>query len=291
MDIAGFVSGCFGGGAGVVVGQPFDTIKVRMQMHQRGSDTISYKGVTDCFVKIIKYESVFGLYKGLLSPLLGVSAQNALIFGVQRTLLKYADNSLASEFYAGVVTGALLSFVSSPVEFTKIQMQMQNTGTTSKVKDSFTGPFHVLNHFYKREGIKGTMRGFNITLLRDTPSYGVYFYLYAYVLETLRPVGQSKNDISIVNSLVAGGICGCTSWAMIYPIDVVKSRIQSEGFKPHGKYHSSADVFRECYRDGGYKTFTRGLGVTLVRAFPVNAAVFCVVDLIEKTMLHQRDDT
>jgi len=55
MAIDGFVAGCFGGGAGVVVGQPFDTIKVRMQMHEKGGDMISYKGVTDCFVKIIKY--------------------------------------------------------------------------------------------------------------------------------------------------------------------------------------------------------------------------------------------
>lgn len=69
---------------------------------------------------------------------------------------------------------------------------------------------------------------------------------------------------------------------MIYPLDVLKSRVQKEGFKPNGRYINYKEAFIECYNDGGYRSFTRGLGVTVVRAFPANAVTFATVTLIER---------
>lgn len=50
-----FIAGTVGGWAQVVVGHPFDTIKVRMQTQKAGQ----FSGPLDCLRKSVKYEGVF----------------------------------------------------------------------------------------------------------------------------------------------------------------------------------------------------------------------------------------
>ena len=56
-------------------------------------------------------------------------------------------------------------------------------------------------------------------------------------------------------------------WAVIYPIDMVKSRMQTDGFSPSTgqKYKSAIDCVRIAWRTDGIGAFTRGLGPTLIR--------------------------
>jgi hypothetical protein len=56
-------------------------------------------------------------------------------------------------------------------------------------------------------------------------------------------------------------------WAVIYPIDMIKSRMQTDGFTPATgqKYASTLDCVRTVWRTEGIGAFTRGLGPTLIR--------------------------
>lgn len=49
----------------VVVGQPLDTIKVRLQLDQG-----RFKGAWDCTIQTVQKEGFFALYKGKISSLL-----------------------------------------------------------------------------------------------------------------------------------------------------------------------------------------------------------------------------
>ena len=88
-----FLAGCIGGCAGVVVGHPFDTIKVRLQTQDPLNP--KFKGTWDCLSKTVKNESFRGLYKGLTSPMAGVSVVNALVFGAHGNLVKLFDDPTA----------------------------------------------------------------------------------------------------------------------------------------------------------------------------------------------------
>jgi solute carrier family 25 (mitochondrial carnitine/acylcarnitine transporter), member 20/29 len=61
--------------------------------------------------------------------------------------------------------------------------------------------------------------------------------------------------------------CRPKLWAVIYPIDMIKSRMQTDGFSPSTgqKYASTLDCFRTTWRTEGIAAFTRGLGPTLIR--------------------------
>ena len=147
-----------------------------------------------------------GLYKGMLSPLTGISAQNSIIFGVQRSVLKNMDNSLLSQFKAGCITGVAQALLGTVIDATKIQLQMQNVGASKNTRKKFKGPLSVLQHLFKTEGFRGTFRGFWITLIRDTPSYGGYFFFYAYLCELFTSSGKSVHELSTIRLLLAGGI-------------------------------------------------------------------------------------
>lgn len=66
------------------------------------------------------------------------------------------------------------------------------------------------------------------------------------------------------------------SWSCIYPIDVIKSRIQLDGVT-ETKYKNSFDCLRKSIKAEGYGCLFRGLSPTLIRAFPVNGCTFVAV--------------
>ncbi|XP_041489178.1 mitochondrial basic amino acids transporter isoform X1 [Microtus oregoni] len=268
-----FLAGCAGGVAGVLVGHPFDTVKVRLQV--QNTEKPQYRGTLHCFQSIIKQESVLGLYKGLGSPLMGLTFINALVFGVQgNTLRALGQDSPLNQFLAGAAAGAIQCVICCPMELAKTRLQLQDVGPARTYK----GSLDCLVQIYRHEGLRGINRGMVSTLLRETPSFGVYFLTYDVLT---RAMGCEPDDHLLVPKLLlAGGTSGITSWLSTYPMDVVKSRLQADGLQGAPRYHGIVDCMRQSYQAEGWRVFTRGLASTLLRAFPVNAATFATVTVV-----------
>ncbi|OAD62156.1 Mitochondrial carnitine/acylcarnitine carrier protein CACL, partial [Eufriesea mexicana] len=253
-----FISGC----AGIVVGYPLDTIKVHMQTQDYRNPI--YKSNWHCFRTLLAKESVTGLYRGMSSPVAGVAVVNAIIFGVYGQTQKYIPDpaTLTSYFLAGALAGIAQTPICSPMELAKTRMQLR----TSPVQ--FTGPFQCLKYTYTHEGLRGLFRGVDVTFLREVPSFGIYFLTYEALTRT-----ADNSPVSTPSMLLAGGLAGTTSWAVSYPLDVIKSRIQADG----NRYAGIVDCLRQSMRAEGYSWLYRGLSSTIIRAFPTNAVTFTVV--------------
>uniref|UniRef100_H2ZW17 Mitochondrial basic amino acids transporter n=3 Tax=Latimeria chalumnae TaxID=7897 RepID=H2ZW17_LATCH len=271
-----FVAGCLGGVAGVLVGHPFDTVKVRLQV--QNPEKIIYRGTFHCFQSIIKQESVFGLYKGIGSPMMGLTFINAIVFGVQgNTMRALGQDTPLNQFLAGAAAGAIQCVICCPMELAKTKMQLQGTGEYKSKSKLYRNSPDCLIKIYHKEGIRGVNRGMLATLLRETPAFGFYFLTYDILTRSL---GCEPEDNYIIPKLLfAGGMSGITSWLSTYPFDVIKSRIQADGRGGVHKYNGMVDCVRQSYRKEGWRVFTRGLTSTLLRAFPVNAATFASVTL------------
>lgn len=98
---------------------------------------------------------------------------------------------------------------------------------------------------------------------------------------------QEKHPTSF-HILMAGGLAGVFSWLVTFPIDVIKTRMQVDGFQQQNQYTNYWDCLKKSYQSEGWRLFTRGLGSTLIRAFPMNAVCFLVVTLIMKLNLDTR---
>ena len=68
-------------------------------------------------------------------------------------------------------------------------------------------------------------------------------------------------------------------WIPVFPVDTVKSRLQSAEGRP-----TIAGTIRGIYRSGGVKNFFPGFGPAMARAVPANAATFLGVELAHKAM-------
>jgi len=73
----------------------------------------------------------------------------------------------------------------------------------------------------------------------------------------------------------AGGLAGVLDYLPTYPLDVIKTKIQtSKTLKTPGIYETAA----KYYKQQGFRFFFKGLGPTCMLAFPLNAIVFIVYD-------------
>jgi hypothetical protein len=167
----------------------------------------------------------------------------------------------------------------SPTELIKCQMQTNNQ------KGAIDGPWEVLTKMIKKHGIRdGFFRGFTATLLRDIPSCGIYFGVYEGVKRYLNGDSTSTTT-SLSTSLIAGGTAGVFLWGSIYPLDLVKSKIQSFPLETPASERGIITVFKKTYNEGGgYRVFTRGFGTTIARALPCNAVTLTIYEIVLSAM-------
>jgi len=288
-----FVAGSIGGVAQVFSGHPFDTIKVRLQTQTVGPGIVpKYSGMIDCFSKTFKEEGVGGLYKGVTSPLIGVALLNAVMFlsyGQARSLFNKDENGMLSirdTIAAGSITGAALAFVEGPVDLFKVKMQIQYKSDVAKAGPKYTSIFDAAAKLYQMRGIRGLFQGLGATLIRDIPANGLYFGAYELSRRAFTPKGKRVEDLAAGKLLIAGGIGGMAYWACIYPVDVIKSKMQSDSVMPtERKYTSFSDCFRKILSSEGVKGLFRGFTPCMVRSFPANATCFVAYEYTRKYLL------
>lgn len=70
-------------------------------------------------------------------------------------------------------------------------------------------------------------------------------------------------------------------WLSIYPIDVIKSSVQSDHSDPtKRKYSGMIDAARKIHAEHGVKGYFRGIAPCLARSFPANAATFVAYEKV-----------
>ena len=88
------------------------------------------------------------------------------------------------------------------------------------------GPWELTKQIIHQNGFRGLFRGLTSTIAREMPGYFFFFGGYELTREILAKPGQSKDEIGWQRTMVAGAVGGLVLWLVIFPADVVKSRIQ-----------------------------------------------------------------
>ena len=78
----------------------------------------------------------------------------------------------------------------------------------------------------------------------------------------------------LVHLFVAGGSAGFCYWVFFYPLDVIKSAIQTDAQAlSQRQYKGIADAARQLYAEGGVRRFYKGIAPCLLRSVPANAVM------------------
>ncbi|KAI4591819.1 hypothetical protein KJ359_012200 [Pestalotiopsis sp. 9143b] len=272
-------SGAVGGIAQVLIGQPFDIVKVRLQT------STQYSGALEAATSIWKKEGPLAFYKGTLTPLLGIGACVSVQFGGFGFAKRYfeerngkgKDLSYAQYYYAGAFAGVANSVISGPIEHVRIRLQTQPHGAAAL----YSGPLDCVRKLSAHQGVlRGLYRGEAVTVIREAQAYGLWFMSFEYMMNShAARNGMQRKDIPPYMVAFYGGLAGEALWLGSYPFDVIKSKMQTDGFGTTQKYKSMRDCFAQTYRGEGMRGFWKGLGPTLLRAMPVSAGTFATVEL------------
>ena len=154
--------------------------------------------------------------------------------------------------------------------------------------------------------MSGLYAGGVVTALRDSIGYGFYFWSYELSkrvfdskLKDRGPglgLGMGEGGIEATKTLLSGGLAGVVTWASVFPLDVIKTRVQTQvlGMGENAALLRSSEgdqrrlgaveIARNAYRNEGAGVFFRGLGVCSARAFIVNAVQWAVYEWLMRKL-------
>jgi solute carrier family 25 carnitine/acylcarnitine transporter 20/29 len=263
--IAGYISGI----VNVMAGQPFDNCKIKMV--QTGRSLLWTATNT------VKVEGPFAFWKGSTFPLVGFGFCNSIIFAINENVKHfYRKQSKTGElgvqhfFMAGGLAGLANTIISCPMEHLRIRMA---NDVGNKL---YNGPIDCLRKIYGQFGMRGLMRGFWVTAVREFLLYGAYFGGY----EGLKQWGKRSDTFWM---MFIGGIGGMCGWMGGFAFDNIKTRLQTDDLA-NPRYRSWEDIRRVLTPH----ELTKGFSAGFVRSFPVNALTFFSFELAMRAFYGHR---
>ncbi|KAJ5103182.1 hypothetical protein N7532_003711 [Penicillium argentinense] len=223
--------------AGAIGAQAHPAIDCAVEETQRRTFTSTFDGLR----KIARNEGMFALWRGL-SPTLMMGIPANIIYFAGYDWLRTDDKSPikknVSDVYAPFVAGAIArtaaASATSPVEMFRTRLQA-TPGTGA-------GHFKVtLQGLYQMTQVKGytsLWRGLTLTMWRDVPFSGLYWWGYEKVKQGLERSRQASlhhphseteqvsTATAFLESFIAGATSGSVAALVTTPFDVGKTRQQ-----------------------------------------------------------------
>ncbi|CAN1280878.1 Mitochondrial arginine transporter BAC1 [Linum perenne] len=302
-----YLAGLLAGVSTVIIGHPFDTVKVKLQKHNTEAHGVKYRNGLDCSARILQTEGVKGLYRGATSSFVGVAVESSLLFGIYSRTKQSLQKGVQTDkpqpqviIPSAAYGGSIISFILCPSELVKAglsfeieilqcRMQVQGAGSLVPKIDRYSSSLDCAIQTMKHDGVTGLFRGGLTTFMREAVGNAAFFSVYEYVRYYMHRhlKGEDRSylmDMGI--GIVTGGLGGVAFWSVVLPLDVAKTIIQTS---PNNSTRNPFKVLNSIYKSNGVKGCYTGLGPTIVRAFPANAAAIVTWELAMKMLGIERN--
>jgi solute carrier family 25 iron transporter 28/37 len=217
---------------------PLDTLKTQLQCERCGS-TSPLKTWT-CATGMVKREGISRLWRGVGAMFMGCIPAHAAYFSIfEYTKMKLITESRRSldasqSTMRASICGASSAFAHdlcmTPFDTVKQRMQL---GYYKNITDCF-------KTVIRKEGMGALYLSLPTTLALNIP-YGMVMVA---VNESAREyLNSGSNQVSLYSSMIAGSLAGAISAAVTNPLDVIKTRLQTQYLEPMS---FSAAIPAEC---------------------------------------------
>ncbi|KAK5969804.1 MFS domain-containing protein, partial [Trichostrongylus colubriformis] len=217
--------------------QPLDVLKIRFQLQEepiRGQNSGKYKGVLQSVRLITREEGIRSFWKGHV-PAQGLSAMYGLVqFSSFEFLSKEIGSRLPSnspsirssaDFFCGGLSGCLAMTAAMPLDVIRTRLVAQSGNVV------YRGTTHAILQIWKKDGAVGYFRGWIPSIAQIAPFTGLQFALYNLFMDTWPRITENHDS---TGALISGALAGTVAKTVLYPLDMVRHRLQMNGFERRG---------------------------------------------------------
>ena len=218
-----------------------DTVKTRQQGDPHRPP--KYATLANTYNTIWRQEGLIrGLYGGVAPAAVGSFGGTCIFFGSyewsKRQMIDRGMAPSVAYLAAGLVADLLASPWYVPTEVLKTRLQLQGRYNNPHFASGYNyrSTINATRAIYKAEGLQALFYGYRATLYRDLPFSALQFAFY----EKERNFAKwwaGSNNIGLPLEILVGATAGGAAGTMTCPLDVVKTRIQTQVNPPE---HSSA---------------------------------------------------
>ncbi|KAF0744564.1 hypothetical protein Ae201684P_019069 [Aphanomyces euteiches] len=280
---------------------PIDTIKTHMQCQRcpvnNGAIQMSAFQTAS---KLIAQDGPMRLFRGV-STMLGASLPaHALYFSVFEACKKAfgadsPDHTPIQSGAAGVIATVTHDLVMTPMDVIKQRLQL----------GYYSGVFDCMKTMIRTEGLHALYISFPTTLFMNLP----YSMIMVTTNESMKKLLNPSGEINVGAYVMSGVIAGAVAGAVTNPLDVVKTRLQTQlllldetltcggkvgGAKncdqllkkgaPKMQYSGLADAFNQIYKQEGVPGFFRGVGPRVCVHAPSVAVSWTTFEVLKKLL-------
>ncbi|XP_051684959.1 mitochondrial adenyl nucleotide antiporter SLC25A23 isoform X2 [Oryctolagus cuniculus] len=179
------------------------------------------------------------------------------------------------QLVAGAVAGAVSRTGTAPLDRLKVFMQ---------VHASKTNRLHILGglqSMIREGGVLSLWRGNGINVLKIAPESAIKFMAYEQIKRAIR--GQQET-LHVQERFVAGSLAGATAQTIIYPMEVLKTRLT---LRRTGQYQGLLDCARQILEREGPRAFYRGYLPNMLGIIPYAGIDLAVYETLKNRWLQQ----
>lgn len=274
-----------GGSAGIISRTciaPIERVKILYQLQSGASSGPAWYQLPG---RILREEGVLAFWKGNTAAVVRVMPYMSFTFlSYEEYKAQLASTGAPSQLCnlaAGSAAGVTAVGLTYPLDLVRAAM--------AKPGSRYDSLLNALVTISRERGVLALYSGMTATMMGVAPYAGLKFATYEAFKEALASVGGiSESDLSATQRVGAGAIAGLVAQTFVYPLDVVRRRMQTwDG--PGRLYASPLDGLRTIARDEGVaRGLYRGLSLNYLKTMPNVAIYMTLYDIFKKNLVAGR---
>ncbi|KAK3074552.1 hypothetical protein LTR53_002906 [Teratosphaeriaceae sp. CCFEE 6253] len=227
------LAGGLGGTTGDMLMHSLDTVKTRQQGDPHMPP--KYTSMYNTYTTIFRQEGISrGLYGGVAPAFLGSFGGTLIFFGCyewsKRQMIDAGVTPGLAYLMAGFGSDLAASPLYVPTEVLKTRLQLQGRWNNPYFTSGYNyrSAMGAIRTIVRTEGVAELFSGYKATLFRDLPFSALQFAFYEQEQKWAKQWTGPGKDIGLTLEILTGASAGGMAGVLTCPMDVVKTRIQTE---------------------------------------------------------------